>query len=343
MSTLCKNLSHLKKINLLADCVLILTTWFVVAVSLLVAASPARAQQLDINVRPSVTYAQVKPGETYRLAVSIDHAGTIPLVATPMLVDFDVHPETGAPELRESTNFQYARVLGNKAFNQAFVLNPNQDDQVVISFEIPETAQPKEHHLSLVFRLEPQNVFAGSGARSNVSAMVASNIILLVAHSEDDQSELEVKTLNTPWLVDSLGNITADASVLNTGPTATTVRGKLLIRNIAGKVVADFPLYPDIVLAQSSRPLRAATISPDLTDNPEEVKPTQFVFDPAFLLGPYRTELVLYSQDGEADDLVLAKNTTLALPLSLIGLILGAITLWILVRFSGNFLIVHPQ
>lgn len=305
----------------------------------LAAALPAQAQDLNVTVSPPVSYLQVKPGGEARLAITIQQTGTADVIVTPKLVDFEVSDLTGTPKLQAETSFQYVSTPGEIALNQQFILKPNQAEQIVLSFDIPATAQPREYHLSLVFETQPATNAQQANVGPQVNTMVASNIILLVSHSADDLGELTIKNLTTPQVVDSFGQINPQVVAFNQGPTATAAQGKVLIRNFRNQVVAEFPLYPDVVLAQSGRPLRAASQPPEQASDPSQVLPEAFSYNPAWLLGPYQVEVMLENQATQASEVVSETTTVVAVPMSVISAILAVTLIWLAVRYSGKLLI----
>jgi hypothetical protein len=300
----------------------------------------AQAQQVDLTVSPPVSYIRVEPGKTFRLAITIRQNGTIPLQVTPTIVDFVPDSLSGQPVLQDSTEFKFVTIENEpKSFDQPFPLKPGADDQVVLYFNIPEHARAQEYHLSLLLSAQPDaDLTVNGGNQTTVSAVIASNIIVLVARSDQDLGELEVAELKVPLLVDSLSRINYSILAKNNGPTATKPYGKAIIRNFSDQVVSSFPFYPDVILAQSARPLRAATADPELVTNPDELRPTTFEYDPQFLLGPYRVEVTLDSQAGQSEPVTVTK-VVWALPFSIILFILGIVSLIFILRFSGNILV----
>lgn len=300
-------------------------------------------KQIDLSISPPVNYIRIEPGKTFRLAITVNQAGVLPLKVTPSLVDFKTHPQSGQPQPEMSTTFKYVTVENEpKSFDQPFSLKPGVEDQVVLFFNVPETARPQEYHLSLLLTAQPEGVLGQDQTQTNVSAVIASNIIVLVAHSDENQGELEIQKLVLPRFVDSLSKIQFDIQAFNKGPTATKPKGKAVIRDFFGEIVASFPYYPDVVLAQSNRPLRAASQDPETVITPDELAPLPFVYDPAFLLGPYKVEVVLESEAGQPE-VATQSQMVIALPFSIVLSILGVIGLLFLVRVSGKILIAKSR
>lgn len=293
------------------------------------------AKPFDLGVSPPTTYLQIAPGSKKTLAISIEQQGTLPLEVTPSLVDFTSDGLTGQPVLGNGSSFRHITLTlpGEQQPNKtSFLLQPKEKKSLTLTIDIPEQEPEQEHHLTLLFRAQvPDDIVLGSG--SEVSGVVGSNIIILTSHSERDRGLLELSKYDIPKFVDSFSRLTFSGVVKNTGLNATTASGSATVTDWRGTQVAEYPLYPDMVLADTARQLRTAPSIEQALAQPEKIA-DEFIFSAPFLLGPYQVTISVIQSSQDSTQISQVTKTVIAAPFSVILVMISCGLIYAFYRYS---------
>lgn len=254
---------------------------------------------LDISVSPPTAYLSVKPGGTLQHTIVLENNSNQQIEVSAKLVDFKADGKTGQPILGDGSIF--SQILQQK-FNldKPFVLAPGEKLPFQLKLDISEAAAQKEYPLTVLFSAQPafNPNFIGSGGQ--VSAIIGSNLILLISQSEENQGKIQVEKLDYPKIVDSLSKINFNILAKNTGNNATNIEGSVTIKNLLNKSVAEYIFYPDVVLAQTTRQTRLLKKNEaefneegQLLPEQNQTLTNQGTYKPAFLFGIYSIEVEL--------------------------------------------------
>ncbi len=289
-------------------------------------ATPDLAQPFHLSITPPVAYIQVKPGEQFSHTIEVRHLGSVPLNITAKLVDFSAGESGQGIELAELSTFPYLTTDSKNQLNQPFELQPGQSHKLTLEFDPPAAAVHHEYHLSLLLTGQSQLQSTGEVGAA-VTGTIGSNMVVLVSADQRNLGQMNLKQLDSPKFIDSLGSLTFKVLAENTGATALAASGSAKIINWQGKTVAEYNIYPDMVLAHSQRLLRptkpatdSAQPSLQATENPE------FRYQTPFLIGPYTISVTLSNPDQDHTAL---SYQVLALPFSVIALVLIAGSLYL--------------
>lgn len=272
----------------------------------------------NLSITPPTAYLKLKPGSKANHTISLTNSGSRALTLTPKIVDFEADGRTGLPVLKESHTFPYFAMAADQL--KPVVVEPGQNAQLVLAFEVPATAPDKEYPLTVVFESSPDG--AGTGVGAALAGATASNLIVLVSSKDELENRLVIEDFGAPLLVDSFRNVNFRPLVKNERFSASVASGSAKLTSWIGKTLAEFPIYPEVVLGFSSRELRA-----QLDPRPGEGElpiPTEFAYDPVFLFGPVKISVTLTNPSGSDT----FSATTFALPFSLfvaicIGIVIG--------------------
>lgn len=288
-----------------------------------------------LAVSPSTGYIQVKPGTEVIHSVIVSNKGSEPVTIVPRVVDFEADGKTGEPVLAGDTTFPYLA-------NQETVLVPvtiEPGGQANLPFVIkpPSTAPLHEYHLTILFEHQhagsTSQPDSDSPATSTLVPTIGSNLVVLVA-GDDQRPQLKIESLQRLRVLDSFRPLVFTPLARNDGDAAVIASGSARIKDWRGRVVAQFSLYPDVVLAESSRELRAAReAAPVLPDDPDAsiatlLEPVPFSYTSPLLLGPYSIEFALTTETPDGITTATQQFTVIALPLSalvILGLTGGVI------------------
>lgn len=264
---------------------------------------------LDLAVSPPVAYLKVRPGNRVEHSITLENIGPHDLSITPEVVDFSTDGLTNQPILGSSHSFPYFE--DEARLKEPLLLPSQRRAQLTISMNVPSNAPEQEYPLTILFQGQvvamdgdsaDNDSADGNGANSDdansdgatpITGVVGSNLILLVSRAEQLVQELsidrvEVDQTSLGRIVDSTRPLVFYPIAYNQRPHAHQASGSAQITNWRGQVVADFDIYPDVVLGNDTRLLRAMVM-----DEAMETTPTEFRHDPGFLLGPYTISVSL--------------------------------------------------
>ncbi len=260
----------------------------------------AQAQNnLDLSVSPPTAYLSVKPGATLQHTVTLENNSNQRLEISAKLVDFKADGKTGRPILGDGSIF--SQILQSK-FNldKPFILEPGQKLPLQIRLNINSSAAQKEYPMTILFTAKPAFNANFNSSGGQVSAVIGSNLILLISQANEDQGKITLDNLDYSRLVDSLGKIKLQLVAKNTGSNATSVEGRIIIKNLLNKTVAEYIIYPDMILAGSTRQARVLKNSLAEFNDQGQLKPEQqqtlqnnIIYKPGFLFGIYSIEIKL--------------------------------------------------
>jgi hypothetical protein len=305
-----------------------------IALFLSMLAPQARAQtipDLDLLMFPASTYLQVIPGKSITHRVLFQYTGSQPIQVTPRVRDFTADGTTGIPVVQETVSFSSISLRNpNMKLGQPFVMQPNTKFDLVLEITPDSGVIEKEYHLILLATAEPMPGSLGSNSGAAASGVIGSNMIISVSPDGTNKGEIKMSKFPMSRFVDSFGEITIKALAENTGDTATVPKGSITMHHWQGKELGNWFIYPDVILAKSTRLLRATPIDPSTVT--EETKPdiVEMKYDAPFLLGPYTITTQLVDAKNTA-----TQHTTVvyAFPFSIIAVILLGLASYLTYRF----------
>ncbi len=273
------------------------------------------ASALDLKVYPPVAYLSVKPGAGINHQIKINNSGLYTLEITPVLVNFHSDDKTGAVILEQKSDFDYLNLDGDpNKWGKSFLLKPGEEKPLNFVIALHSEAKYQEHYLSILFQAKQLSYSSVSNENTLVSAVVASNVVLLVSADDQNRGELSIEQFFLPKIADSFMGFSFSALVKNIGVNATPVEGHIKISHWPNQNVETYELYPDMVLADSKRLVRAmAEADLKILEQMEEAKAItiangedyeakknkfvnenlrdKFLYKKGFLVGAYDLEL----------------------------------------------------
>ncbi len=216
------------------------------------------ASALDLKVYPPVAYLSVKPGAGINHQIKISNNGLYTLEITPSLVNFHSDDKTGSVILEQKSDFKYLNLDGDSGkWGKSFLLKPGEEKPLNFIIALPSEEKYQGHYLSILFQAKQLSYSSVSNENTLVSAIVASNVILLVSVDEQNRGELSIEQFFLPKIADSFIGFSFSALVKNIGINATPIEGHIKISHWPDQSVETYELYPDMVLAGSRRLVRA--------------------------------------------------------------------------------------
>lgn len=298
--------------------------------------SPALAQgsqsPFSLSVSPSTAFFAVKPGESRMHSVQLRNKGAGPVTVMPKLVDFSADGISGTPILKNESTFPY--LANAKDVLSPITIQPGQQATIPFVIKPDEKALQQEYHLTILFEQQPSLV----ANTSSVVPTVGSNLVVLIS-GEAPKPLLKVISLQTFKVIDSFRPLVFKPLAENQGNAAGIASGSATVKDWRGRTIASFPLYPDVVLSQTTRELRAAKpAAPVLPDDPKaeiatKLQPTAFSIKQFMFLGPYRIEFAITDPASPDTAATLQAFTLFALPISAVIAVAGTAGVLIAVRY----------
>ena len=294
---------------------------------------------LDLIIFPPTAYLTIKPGTSLTHRIIIKYEGTVRVKILPELVDFTTNGLTGTPVLQKPSQLNYIKLQNpDRQLGTSFILEPGAQVELILAINPPLHAKRGEHPLSLVLTAIPDTTVIFDGGSAQASGAVASNVILSVQDDFDNQGELQIEKIKLPKIVDSFASINFEALVENIGRNGVSATGQIrLNHNWSGKELKHWYIYPDVILANSTRQLRALFQNPDDLSPEDEVVFEKLSYKPPFLIGPYEVTVELSSANRPNSAFHQRTQTVIALPLSVIGLLGLGVGIYIFIhKFDQN-------
>jgi len=292
-------------------------------------AKTAKAQGVfDLSLTPSTAYLKVKPGNTAYHTITLENTGSNPIVIKPEFSDFV--PNNGSAVPQETFSFPYFEIPDGGF--PAVKLQPKQKSQLTLKINPSTTSKQQEYHLTVFFRLVNDQKQTGS----SVAGLVGSNLIILVA-KEPILSSLKLDQFGIGGVIDSFRPINFQPKVNNPSIQAIVASGSASLKNWQGNTLYQAEIYPDTVLGQETRVLRAKgkTVF-DPTTTQSTIQPESFVCTQPVFLGLYKLEIELYDSQNQKQTYA---KMIVALPLSLVMISLATtlcLLVWHLIGLNLN-------
>lgn len=301
---------------------LILTTIIVLGKLCPNAVQAITTTSIDLSVSPPVNYVSIKPGETKSYEIRLENPGETTLEIVPSLLDFEADDRSGRPIVKKTGTFPYLKLNhGALNFGSSFTLEAQQKLKLIINLEIPKTAPEEEFTMTIFFSFKNKIDLNMPNTQAKVSGTVGSNLILLVTRNLSDRGEIQLKSISTWPTIDSFMPIQFKVLAENIGQNATAASGSATILDWHDQKLAEFTIYPDMILAGSSRELRE-----------NELISTEFRFKKPWLLGLYKIKIDLRKNSQLSTETVSLTKTIVALPITITLLPLIGYTLYYFYR-----------
>jgi hypothetical protein len=298
--------------------------------------------ELRLSLSPPVTYLSIKPGETKPYELTLTNNGQRDLSVQLQLADFTSDGKTGTPVLKFNSQFTYLKP-SNPAWNwnQAVVVKKNETVKVPFVLAVPTGAKETEAHLTILAK--GSQIGLGTTGSTAVAGTVGSNLIIAIAQSEMNFSQVEFGDWKIPKTLDSLKGLDVTGLVKNTGQQSGPILGKATLTGPDGQMKKTWLFYPDVVLPGATRAVRVV----DTTTNPSLPPASWFgqpnvklepnlSYKPSWMFGAYTLKLELYHEDyAENQPRWQRQSQIFALPFTIVAVFLAipiSVGIFLLIR-----------
>lgn len=287
---------------------------------------------LNLTVFPPTAYLIVKPGTQITHRVLLKYEGKIAVKIIPELIDFTTDGLTGTPVLQKPSKLEYVALQNpSKQLGVPFLLKPGSQIELILKINPPLHAKRGEQPLSLILTAIPETTVIYDGGSTQTSGGIASNIILSVQNDFDNQGELQINQIKLPKIVDSFASIKFDIEAKNLGRNAVAAEGQIKLNHgWSKKELKHWFIYPDVILAGSTRQLRGLTQDPATLDPETEFEFEPLSYKPPFLIGPYEITVSLSGANQDSGAVHERTQTIIALPLSVFVLLIVGVGLYLI-------------
>lgn len=292
-------------------------------VLLLGIASPVQAQMpgMELSISPPLALVDTPAGQPVTLAFTFKNAGVSDLVVTPRLKPFVADQASGTPVIEtEATVSNVTITTPGFTLERPFKLPAGSSQQIVIEFNLTKPLVADATYTLLGDTQIDGTTQINGGVQTKVRGIIGANIILRSSNGSVLKSPIALENINVPSFIDSFGSLPLELSVHNDDATLHQAKGTVTLK-YGGQVKELTPIFPDLVLAGSSRTLRSLIT----TDGQKQTG--RFNYQGPFMPGIYTIEIALSSDAGTAKTVT---KTVYAIPYIVIATLLLVLCLGLL-------------
>jgi len=268
------------------------------------------AQTATLSISPPVVEILIAPNkkatQTFNIKTQGDNVSIIPELHLVKPSDSTGHMSVDPNPVNLSTLPIIVNSPEHPLGQQLHIVGENLP--LTLSFEAPNTDAPIDTYLALVVKAVSTSPFQSTSvATPSISALM----LITLNPTGVMPINLEIKNFDLGAVHDSWLPLTPHPSLYNQSSIMIRPQGNYEILDPSGKTIFTLPLYPNLVLGNSSRNLQST-----IKDLPSDLTWTPSWHD----FGPYTVRLTIESQGG-------TKLTQIEKTIWLIPLRLGIITL----------------
>lgn len=291
------------------------------------------AADVSLSVSPPVVEILLSPGKSVSQTFTLQTQGeALPLTPELHLAhpsDSEGHmtidPNPLTPNSTPLTATIHPAGVTAQLASQAYTL----------TLEAASTDTPQDIYLALVFKVNPAGAAARLDSRATTTLTGISALVLVTLTPGNLPVNLEIQNFTPPALHDSWDSLTVSPTLQNHAPTMIRPEGKYEVIDPGGQTVFSLPLYPSLILGNSSRSILGSSTNP--AGAAQRLDSRALTWSPSWHdLGPYRLRLTITSQGGT--QLTQVEKTIWLLPLKLalltLALLLLLLYLTLLVKHS---------
>lgn len=178
-----------------------------IAVSLLATYQVARAQEANpgsgLRISPTRTQLSIVPGDSQEITQTVRNVTQGAVTVQPTLNDFESDGVTGQPKLIGNPNEISAYSLREFiSLPDDFDLQPDEEREVTISVNVPDTASPGAYFGSVLYRASPQ----GASNDGQVALVASVGSLVLLEVPGDITERIQINDISA-YLDDNSGSI----------------------------------------------------------------------------------------------------------------------------------------
>jgi hypothetical protein len=216
----------------------------------------------SFSVSPVIVETKLNPGQSKKFQLTVYNKSAQPQIIQMYTQNFEASNETGDLKFTEESNETFAAKDWLKFSASQVVLEPKKSKNVSFDLDIPETAEPGGHYVTIFFEsVNPPSDNAGSGVE--ISGRIGALLFVTVngqilekgrvlGVTSDDKCEGVACSFKTAKFR-NWGPVPFEFKFENTGNVHVKVSGKVEIFNLFGQKVGEVPVDEKTVLPKSTR------------------------------------------------------------------------------------------
>ena len=206
--------------------------------------------QSALGVSPAIIEIILDPGQSTTEIVTVFNITNFPIPVKGLAHNFTVNEKLSLTE-DQANIFNASQWIGLEPAD--FILQPNQEQEIIVTINTPENAEPGGHYATVYFQpLIPAEFIS----QQNTFLTARVGILTFFIVKGDIREEVNIKNLLTKNLHQS-GPIIFDVPIINTGNVHIIPTGFVTIKNMAGKETAKLEISKGAVLPGTERILTA--------------------------------------------------------------------------------------
>jgi hypothetical protein len=245
------------------------------------------AQATTLSITPPVVEILIAPGkklvQNFTFKADGDNVTVIPEIHLVKPQDSHGHviidPKPYSPSSIPLT------ITSNHPLGKPITLK-NNELSLSLTFDAASVDMSEDIYLALVLKVgSAEELQAASATFPAISALIFATI----NPSGVTPVDLSIENFDLALFHDSYLPLTISPTLKNNVPIMLRPRGTYEVVNSAGKIIYSLPLYPNLILGESTRAIQAS----------EKELPTSLTWSPSWKnLGPYRLRLTIKTEGG---------------------------------------------
>ena len=296
------------------------------------------AKTFSLSISPPLLEISMKPNKSLIQAFTIKNQGEttkiIPKIIKVRPIDSEGHTTIETTPLNPNeTPLIFTLENSNYQLNRPLTIRTNETIQLVLRIESATVTETQDFYLALALETPPTK------SNNHQSTPILTSLIFLTL-TPDGNIPINLKLTNftLSTVHDSSTPLILDPQIENNSPNMIRPKGKITIKNWRNHIVFENPLYPHLVLGNSTRTLKLLKTNSDIPQSLPLSWTTSFLD-----IGPHRITLAITSQNDKP--LIEETRTTFLFPIQLtiyLILFLILITLFLTTK-SSHLKKNHPQ
>lgn len=290
------------------------------------------AQSVSLAVNPPVVEILLSPNKKVTQTFNFEYSGE-DLVATPEIHVVSPMDSTGHVSIDPNpVNLSTIplSVISDHQLNKPFVLSGT-SVPLTLTFEAASSDTTQDVYLALVFKVSSGDPLT---KQNQATPAISALILTTITPSGVLPINLEIKDFNLPLVHDSWTPLSVSPSLSNNTPIMIRPLGTLAVISPTDKSSFSMPLYPNLILGNSTRLIQGSDQVPN---------PLPLTWQPKWSnIGPYRIHLTITSQGNTK--LTEIEKVVWVIPIRIIFVTLFCLTLIIIfVRKFGRKPVIDTQ
>jgi hypothetical protein len=214
----------------------------------------------NATLKPAQIEIVAMPGASLTQAYDVTNNSDSPLVISTSVLPWQASGTNGSityDNIPSNQNFEFSLANADLRLGQSLVLRPHENRQLVLKIKSLATAPPQDAYFTFFINQDPSGQLNSDTSGGQATARIGSHLLVSTSSTENPAISFAPATFNSSTRLADVffPTINFTGTIANKTAYFTKITGKLTISK-SDKTVAEIPLFPDNVLAYSSRDFR---------------------------------------------------------------------------------------